>query len=295
MSLPYVPCLPAETRRVTGVPDRQVGLLQDLGRVERGQRHLRGPHQVELVRIGDVDVDRVRRQEAAAEHGLLAHEHRRDHRDEIARLERVERVANQRELHLDDVAQQVDEPGSAGAHAALGVHDAEELSELGVVARLEVERRRLADAPDLDRVFVREPVGRGLVRDVRRAREQVVQLALGLLELGFERPDPSRDLADLGDQARLLVALGLADRLARAVLFGAELLDPHRELASPLVELEQAVDGVGQVAPGQALSERLRVLPDRADVEHLRPWPRPLPGWRPPCPASGRPGPAAGP
>ena len=52
-------------------------------------------------------------------------------------------MAHERELHEHEVAHQVDEPRTARPRAALGVEHAEHRAELGVVARLEVEGRRL--------------------------------------------------------------------------------------------------------------------------------------------------------
>ena len=86
----------------------------------------------------------------------------------------VHRVAHQRELHEHQIAQQVDEPRSARARATLGVEDAQHRPELRVVARLEVERGGLEVTAHLDGVLVGEPVGRALVRHVRRGGEQRV-------------------------------------------------------------------------------------------------------------------------
>ena len=287
MSLPYVPASRRKHVEYPGVADREVLLVQDLGRVERGQRDLRRPDQVELVRVRDVDVDLVGREEPAAEHRLLADEHRRDHRDEPVRRQDVERVPDERELHLHDVAQEVDEPRAAGPHGPFGVEHAELLTQHRVVLGLEVERRGFAVAAHLDRVLVREPVRRGPVRHVRGPGQHVGELGLDLLELRFELLELGRDRGHLGDQALLLVALGAADRLAHPVLLRAQLLHPTRERTSALVQLEDRVDGLGQVAPGQALAEPVGVLSDRADVEHARPWPprprapRPSPARRP--------------
>jgi hypothetical protein len=78
--------------------------------MQRGERHLGRPDQIELVLVGAIDVHGLRRQEPRAVHRLLAHEHRRDHRRESLLREDVHRVANERELEQHDVAEQVDEP-----------------------------------------------------------------------------------------------------------------------------------------------------------------------------------------
>ena len=227
-------------------------------------------------------------QEPAAEHRLLADQHRRDHRDEPPRRQQVERVADERELDLHDVAQQVHEAGPAGSSGSFDVEHAQPLTQLRVVLGLEVEGRGFAVAAHLDGVLVREPVGRRLVGDVRGPGQPVGELGLDPLELGLELLELGRDLGHLGDQTLLLLALGTADRLARPVLLRAQLLHADRERAPSLVELQDRVDGVGQVASGEALAESVGVLSDRPDVEHARPWP-PRPRAPRPSPATRRP------
>ena len=201
MSLPYVPASRRKHVEYAGVADREVLLVQDLGRVERGQRHLRRPDQVELVRVRDVDVDLVGREEPAAEHRLLADEHRRDHRDEPVRRQHVERVADQRELHVHDVAQQVDEPRAAGprgrvrCRACRAAHPAPR----GPWARSRTSG--FAVPAHLDRVLVREPVRRGPVRARSGVRASTsVSSASDLLELRLELLELGRDRGHLGDR-----------------------------------------------------------------------------------------------
>jgi hypothetical protein len=285
--------LATKARRVPGVADREVLLVQDLGRVERGERDLRRPDQVQLVGGRDVDVDLVGREERAAEHRLLADQDRRDHRDEPTRRQQVERVADERELDLHDVAEQIHEPGATGPSGPFAVEHAQPLTQLRVVLGFEVEGRGFAVAAHLDRVLVREPVGRRLVGDVRGPGQLVVELGLDLPEPRLELLELGRDLGHLRDQTLPLLALGTADRLARSVLLRAQLLHTDRERPPSLVELEDRVDGVGQVAPGEALAEPIGVLSDRPDVEHARPWP-PGPRASRPSPAPRRPS-AAGP
>ena len=131
--------LAPEARRVPGVSDRQLRLVEDLSHVQRGERHLRCADEVELVLVGPVDVHLVGRQEPGAEHRLLAHEHGRDDRCEPPVRERVHRVTHQGELHEDDVAEQIDEARPARASAPIDVEHPEELPQRDVVPRLEVE------------------------------------------------------------------------------------------------------------------------------------------------------------
>ena len=141
--LPVGTGLPSEAARVPRVPDRQVGFLDDLAEVERGQRHLGRPDEIELVLAGHVEVHGLRREEPGAVHRVLPDEDRRDHRREALLDDDVHRVAHQRELHEDEVTHQVDEPGARRPCSALGVEDPEHRPELRVVSWLEVEHRRL--------------------------------------------------------------------------------------------------------------------------------------------------------
>ena len=138
-----------------------------------------------------------------------------------------------------------------------------------MIRRLEVERGRLQVASDLDRVVVGEPVGRALVRKVRRRREQRREGRLGLGELGLDLLELGGHPGDLVDQPLLLVAVGASDRLRRLVLLGAQLVDARGERTPALVGREQLVDGAGEVAPGERRAEPLGVVPDRLDVEHV--------------------------
>ena len=167
------PGLATEAGRVPRVRSGRSRLVEDLAHAERGERDLRGADEVQLVLGRHVDVHLVRRQEPGPVHRLLADQHRRDHRHEPVGREHVHRVTDERELDVHDVAEQVDEPRAARPGAAVGVEHPEQLAERGVIARLEVERRRLAVRADLDGVLVGEPVRRRVVRDVRRLRRAV--------------------------------------------------------------------------------------------------------------------------
>jgi hypothetical protein len=180
----------------------------------------------------------------------------------------VERVTDQRELDQHDVAEQVDEPRSARPHGPVDVEHAEELAELDVILRFEVEHRPLAVAADLDGVLVGEPVGRRRVRDVRRHGEHAAEVGLGDLELRFELLHARRHARDLLDQPPALVRLRATDLLGQPVLLRAEVLDLRRQRTPALVEAEQVVDGRLEPAPREARAVRLGVLADGADVEH---------------------------
>ena len=237
--------------------------------MQRRERHLGRAHQVQVVLGGLVDVHRVRRQETGAVHRLLTHEHRGDHRDEALLGQDVHGAADQRELDEREVAEQVDEPRAARAHRALDVEHAERGAQLHVILRREIERRHdVVVAADLHRVLVGEAVGARGVRHVGRAREQRVEVRLGLRQLRLELLQLGADGRDLGDQSLLLVAGRSPDRLRGAVLCGPQLLDTLGERTPALVGGEELVDDVAEVPPREPGTERVRILTDLFDVEH---------------------------
>ena len=145
------------------------GRKPDLGRAR----------EVELVALDPVDVHLVGRQEAGAVHRILAHEHRRQDNGEALLHEPVERVAIQRELEEREVADAVCEARPRHFGRPLHVDPPVSLREVEMVLRGEVERGRLPDPGDLDRIVVREAVGRVGGRRVRDPREQLAPGRLG--------------------------------------------------------------------------------------------------------------------
>ena len=78
--------LAAEAGRIACVADRERGLVEELLHVHRRQRDLAGADEAVAVhRL--VDLGAVGGEEAGAVHGLLAHEHGRDHRAEALALD----------------------------------------------------------------------------------------------------------------------------------------------------------------------------------------------------------------
>ena len=138
-----------------------------------------------------------------------------------------------------------------------------------MVARLEVELGERAHLADHLGVIVGEPVRRALVRHVRGLGQQVGQLGLRRFELRLQLFELGGHRAHLVDQLLLLVPLGAADRLRGAVLLGAELVHLRREVPTAFVGGQERVDRVGQVPPGEPLAERIGVVSDRFDIEHL--------------------------
>ena len=163
-----------------------------------GERDLGGAGEEEAVLLELVDVRLLGREEARADHRLLADEHRRQHRREPGRGDVVEREAVEREREQRGVADDVAEPRSGEARGALEL----EAADLARLLRLR-ERRRLAEAADLDGVVLGVAVRRRVVRRVRDERERLVAGGLGGGEL-------------LLGGAQLLLHAAAAPRAARA-------------------------------------------------------------------------------
>ena len=127
-----------------------------------------------------------------------------------------------------------------------------------------VERRGLADAPDLDRVLLREPVGRGHVRRVRHAVEERLPCRLGLTELVLEPLEVDLDLL------QLLELLGR--RLPLQLRPPAELVDLRYERPPALVGLEQLVEDPRRLVAlaDEGGAKRVRIGPGGLEVDHGR-------------------------
>ena len=87
--------------------------------MQRGQRHLGGAGQEQLVLGHAVDLLLGVGQHARAEQGLLAHQHRRHHRREPLLLEQLEHPLDERELEPHERPLQVDEARARHARALL--------------------------------------------------------------------------------------------------------------------------------------------------------------------------------
>jgi hypothetical protein len=260
--------LAAKARGEPGVAERQPVGLDDLVGVQRGERHLRRPHQEQVV-LGDREhLVAGLGEEPGPEQRLLPDQHGRDHRGEPLGGEHVEGVPDEGQLEEDRLALEVGEPGARGPGGRLHVDRVVELAQLEVVPHLEVERRRFADPNRLHVVLVREAGGRRLVGEVRDLDPQGAELLVELVGLGRKQFLVLGDVRRQGDRLALLVVLEGPDLLAESLLFGSELVGAVAEAADLLVELDHAVDVEGHPALGERRSHAIGVGAEDGDVDH---------------------------
>ena len=198
-----------------------------------GERDLGRAGEEEAVLLELVDVRLLGREEARADHRLLAHEHGREHRHESGRGDVIEREAVERQREQRRVADDVAEPRAGEARGALEL----EAPDLARLLRLR-ERRRLAEAADLDGVVLGVAVRSRGVRRVRDERERLLAGRLGGGELLLRRPQLLLHPLQLLELLRRRLALQL--RLA------AELVDARHERPPALVGGEQLVERLGR-------------------------------------------------
>ncbi len=129
--------------RPAGVLERSVRQVEDLVGVVAGERHLADvPVRYRSSPCDPVHLIGVLAEEARAAHDLGTHERRRDERNEAGLDGAVQRHVHEPELEARPHTPQEVEPTARDLDPALDVDRAEQLAEVGVVARLEVEARR---------------------------------------------------------------------------------------------------------------------------------------------------------
>ena len=128
-----------------------------------------------------------------------------------------------------------------------------------MVARLEAERRRLTDPPELDRVVLGQPVRNRRVGRVRDAVQQLLPPLRRLLVLGL-------DLLELRLQLLQLLEL-LGRRLALRLRLRPEVARLRLELSPARVGLEQLVEGPGGSLAGEGGAVTLGIGPRGSEVD----------------------------
>ena len=236
---------------------RSGSAVEHLAHVQPRERDLRRAGEIELVALDRVDVRAVGREEPGAVHRLLADEHRRQHRQMSVPDRRVEREAVDREREQRRVAEHVAEARAGEPRGPLHV----EAADLGVLLHLG-ELRRLAPAPDLDRIVLRVAVGRGVVRRVRdsvssrsRSASAEASSCSAVLQLLLHAPQ----LLEL-----------LRRRLALLLRAPAQVVDARDEGPPALVGGEPGVEGFGSALARELPPELVRVVARCAGVDHER-------------------------
>ena len=245
--------LAPEARRERAVIERQ--RLEDLVHVHRDQRHLGRADEVEVVGGDLVVVALFRREEAGAVHRVLAHEHRGEDGREAFADEPVEREPIESERHERRVAEDEAEARAGHLCAAFEV----EVADFGVLLRVG-QLRWLAPPFDLDRLVLRQAVGRRLVRRIRNLAERGVPLGLCRRELRLERGQLLL--------ARLQLLELLGRRLALELLLAAQLFHLRQELPPVRVRGDQVVERIGRAATRERRAHAFRVVACCADVDH---------------------------
>ena len=218
------------------------------------------------------------RQLRRAEHGVVAHQHRRLdlgiavlHRVQVQH-ELLERARQPRERPL-----QHDEARARELRRRLEIHQAERLADLEMLLRREAvgKNRRLAVAAHLDIVVLVLAVGNVVERQVgdfgQRGLERGVRLALGRLHFGHGRLQPRHLGLEIFGRLRVLARHRRADLLRSGVapLLGALQIEDRG--APALVEGDQRFGARRQAAPGEPFVERLGIVADGPDVVHESP------------------------
>ena len=99
--------LATKAGREAGIAQRQTLGRQDLVVVQRGQRHLGGADQIEVVVGKPIDLLLGVGQEAGAVQRPLAHQHGRDHRLEAVAAQLLQDEAHERQLGHHEVALEI--------------------------------------------------------------------------------------------------------------------------------------------------------------------------------------------
>ena len=203
VSLPAAPASRRKHEEKPGVAQRQA--LDDLAGVKRGQGHLAGSHQVEVVVGQVVDLLLGVGKEARPVERLLADEHGRDDGLEAVADELLRGPAHERELEQDHVAAQVGEARARQARAALHVD--------ALAGQLEVVGAGRACLADLAQDLVLVCGGR--VGQVGQRDEHRLELVVGAARGLAERLDLRGDVLHAGDRFARVVArlLGRRDAL----------------------------------------------------------------------------------
>jgi hypothetical protein len=184
----------------------------------------------------------------------------------------LEHEVDQRARQPRARAHQDGEARARHARRALEIKNAERGAELPVRLRLEIQRPRLAVAPDFAIVLRRTADRDGRIRHVRHRHQQIAALLFDAIELGFERLDPvPPGLVRGKNRGRIQsLLLGPRDFLARGVLLALEPLDLGNQSAAPRIERGKRPEhGLGiHAAVAQRGTYVFHVVANIRGVEH---------------------------
>ena len=260
--------LAPEAGREPGVTTGQRRGIQDLVRVEAGQRDLARADQVEVVVGQLVDLGRVRAQEAGALHDLGLDQGRGDDRRESPPVGVGHGQVDQREFQLRADAGQEVEPRTRDLGAALGVDRLQHGADLGVLPRV-LDDGRCADEFQYGEIVL--ATGRRAVLD-QVGDGQMGQpqglVGVGLLDLGVTHP--RGQFTSAGQQMRPCLRVRAADGLADLLLLGPQPVGLGHGRAPPVIGGEQGVN-CPRVVTAVALRgpEQVGVGPDGAQIDHF--------------------------
>ena len=185
----------------------------------------------------------------------------------------VEHEIDERALQLRAQVPVESETGARDFGGALEIQDAELRPEVPVRLGLEIERRGLAPAANLDIIGLALPDRNGLVRNVGDAGQQLPELLVERLHLFVERGDL------LGGRAHLLLALGGIDALlpqfgdfgGLGVAAGFQLLGLGDGAPALAIEFTKLIELRRISARREPLRNAVEVVPEVGEIVHVPP------------------------
>ena len=252
----------AEAGRGGRVAPREILLIQNLTRVQIGERHFRGGDEVVILLAQPEEVLLELGKLARAGHGGAVDDEGRGHFDVALFLVLIEEEIDEGALELGSPAEGDDEAAAGLAHGALEVKAAEIRAEIPVGLRLEVKGRRGSPAADLHVLGLVLSHGHGGVGDVGHAHHPVRHSLPRFLGLCVKSLDAVGEPAELGDARGGVLSLALQQGhfLGGLIALAFERLDLGDESAALPVELLEILYGKFGVAHLQVAFQYFRLF-----------------------------------
>ena len=267
---PGAPRLAAETGGIAGIEDRQLVRLDDLARMERGQRDLPGAGEIEIVGRHEIGLFLVPREMAGGDEGRGAGERRDGHQGEAVGRKPLlrpqhQRLFQHREPPLEAIGARSGDLRDAGKIGPVVLLDQGDMIE-----RREIEIRNRALGPHHRIEALVRPDRRALPRDVRHAKQQRVERRLLLAEIALDPGNLRADRLGLGAERRPLFGRGALEAVGDRVALGAKAVDPRLERAHLSVERQQRVKIERDVLLADRLADGPGILANELKAEHQR-------------------------